>query len=188
VAIGTLVVVRLALVAAAVLAARVPGRVGRLAGVLAARVTPVALRSLVRVALGASVTLAPVVATGAAGWAAPAASIGSLAGVPVLDRAVAAAPAPPGGSMDVPVVLRSARAPASNAHLSDAPAADAHVRTVVVVQPGDTLWAIAARHLPGRPTDTEIAGAWPRWYAANRAVIGPDPAKVRPGQHLVVPR
>ena len=55
------------------------------------------------------------------------------------------------------------------------------------VRAGDTLWSIAAAHLPEGATDQEIARAWPRWWRANRAVIGPDPALIRPGQHLVEP-
>jgi hypothetical protein len=43
-----------------------------------------------------------------------------------------------------------------------------------VVAPGDTLWGIAGAD-------------WPRWYAANRAVVGPDPDLIRPGQRLVPP-
>ncbi|MFN8156081.1 MAG: LysM domain-containing protein [Candidatus Nanopelagicales bacterium] len=58
---------------------------------------------------------------------------------------------------------------------------------VVVVRPGDTLWDIARRHLPARATDAQVARAWPRWYAANRAVIGPDPDVIRPGQRLRAP-
>lgn len=59
--------------------------------------------------------------------------------------------------------------------------------TVVVVEPGDTLWAIAAQSLPGDATDAEIAAACARWYAANRAVIGPDPNLIFPAQQLVPP-
>ena len=59
--------------------------------------------------------------------------------------------------------------------------------TSVVVAPGDSLWAIAARHLPPGATDAEIAAAWPRWYEANAATIGADPDVIRPGQVLVVP-
>ena len=52
---------------------------------------------------------------------------------------------------------------------------------------GDSLWAIAARHLGPGATDAEVAEEWPRWYAANRAVIGPDPDLVLPGQVLRAP-
>ncbi|GAA4628785.1 LysM peptidoglycan-binding domain-containing protein [Cellulomonas oligotrophica] len=57
----------------------------------------------------------------------------------------------------------------------------------VIVRPGDTLWSLTARHLGDEPTDAEIAAAWPRWYAANAASIGPDPDLLHPGQVLVVP-
>ena len=58
----------------------------------------------------------------------------------------------------------------------------------VVVHRGDTLWEIAARHLGPGATDVDIAQEWPRWYAANRDLIGTDPDLIRPGQELVVPR
>ncbi len=57
----------------------------------------------------------------------------------------------------------------------------------VVVHRGDTLWSIAARRLGPAASDAEVAAAWPRWYAANRAVVGPDPDLVLPGQRLRVP-
>ncbi len=57
----------------------------------------------------------------------------------------------------------------------------------VTVAPGDTLWAIAARHLPPGADDTSVAAAWPGWYAANTATIGRDPGLIRPGQVLTVP-
>jgi nucleoid-associated protein YgaU len=58
--------------------------------------------------------------------------------------------------------------------------------TVVVVR-GDTLWEIAARHLPAGASDAQVAAAWPAWYAANTATIGPDPGRILPGQVLTVP-
>jgi len=57
----------------------------------------------------------------------------------------------------------------------------------VVVRPGDTLWAIAARSLPGDPTDAEVARACAQWHAANRDVIGDDPDLIFPMQRLVPP-
>jgi nucleoid-associated protein YgaU len=57
----------------------------------------------------------------------------------------------------------------------------------VVVRHGDTLWDIAARHLGPGATPARVAAAWPRWYAANRAVIGADPDRILPGQRLVPP-
>jgi hypothetical protein len=48
------------------------------------------------------------------------------------------------------------------------------------VRPGDTLSAIVAA--------LSVPGGWPALYAANRRVIGPDPALIRPGAVLTVPR
>lgn len=57
----------------------------------------------------------------------------------------------------------------------------------VVVRRGDTLWDIAARHLGPDATVQDVAEQWPRWYAANRDLIGPDPDLILPGQELVAP-
>jgi nucleoid-associated protein YgaU len=57
----------------------------------------------------------------------------------------------------------------------------------VVVQAGDTLWTIAARHLEPGASGAAITTAWHAWYAANRAVIGPDPSVIHPGQRLTAP-
>lgn len=63
------------------------------------------------------------------------------------------------------------------------PAAD----DTVTVRRGDTLWHIAARHLGPGASDAEISLEWPRWYAANRGLIGPDPDRLLPGQQLLAP-
>ena len=57
----------------------------------------------------------------------------------------------------------------------------------VVVRRGDSLWDIAARHLGADASAAEIATEWPRWHAANAAVIGPDPDLLLPGQRLLPP-
>jgi LysM repeat protein len=58
-------------------------------------------------------------------------------------------------------------------------AAAAAPAAAYVVQPGDTLSAIAAR--------LAVRGGWPALYAANRRVIGPDPDVIDPGAVLVLP-
>lgn len=68
------------------------------------------------------------------------------------------------------------------------PRPETAVDELVVVRRGDTLWAIAERHLGPGATAAEIATEWPRWYAANRAVIGADPDLLRPGQRLQPPQ
>ncbi|HYN74261.1 MAG TPA: hypothetical protein VES60_17340 [Nakamurella sp.] len=77
-----------------------------------------------------------------------------------------------------------ARAPGTDA-AAPAPNAAAEAHGSVTVQPRDTLWAIAARHLPSDATDAEIDTAWRTWYSANVEVIGADPDLIIPGQHLL---
>ena len=59
--------------------------------------------------------------------------------------------------------------------------------TTRVVGPGESLWSIAATELGPNATTTQIATRWPDWYAANRALIGPDPNLIRPGQVFRTP-
>jgi hypothetical protein len=56
-----------------------------------------------------------------------------------------------------------------------------------IVHRGDALWDIAARHLGPSATAADVAREWPRWYEANRAVIGSNPSLIRPGELLVPP-
>ncbi|MFC8304109.1 LysM peptidoglycan-binding domain-containing protein [Specibacter sp. NPDC057265] len=64
-----------------------------------------------------------------------------------------------------------------------APAAAAEV----VVQRGDSLWSIVATALGPFCTEVDVAQAWPAWYQANRATIGPNPHLILPGQVLHAP-
>lgn len=54
------------------------------------------------------------------------------------------------------------------------------------VRPGDTLWSIAERRMPGA-APTEIDAGWRRIHRANRAVIGADPDLIIPGTTLRLP-
>ncbi len=165
------VVARLALTAVAVLLARLPGAVGSAARRVAVVASPAVLRSVVRVAAGATVAVAPLTATTAAladiGPApTPTSTVRVLSTggeLPVLDRIVPTTTAPP-----------------------PPPATDRSSHTVVV-RSGDTLWSIAERSLPAGRTDADVARAWPRWFEANRAVIGPDPSLLHPGEVLGPP-
>lgn len=74
--------------------------------------------------------------------------------------------------------------PVTSAHAaSTGPAARDHV----VVSAGASLWAIAADHLGPGASSAQIAAEWPRWYAHNRDVVGPDPNLVVVGTRLAVP-
>ncbi|SDP25347.1 hypothetical protein SAMN04489867_1867 [Pedococcus dokdonensis] len=57
----------------------------------------------------------------------------------------------------------------------------------VVVHRGDSLWSIVRRTLGPGASDAEVAAVWPRWHAANRDVVGPDPDRLLPGQVLRPP-
>ena len=57
----------------------------------------------------------------------------------------------------------------------------------VVVAAGDSLWTIAGTHLGPMATDVDIAMHWPKWYDANRSIIGTDPGLLQPGQVLYPP-
>jgi nucleoid-associated protein YgaU len=56
-----------------------------------------------------------------------------------------------------------------------------------VVRSGDSLWSIAAAHLGEHAATAEVARAWPEWHRANRALLGPNPHLIHPGQLLHVP-
>jgi nucleoid-associated protein YgaU len=160
---------------------RAPGRTSVL--------TPALTRRLVAAALGAGI---------AAGTAAPA----TAATPPRVAAAAQAVDVDPGWSptpvAPAPADLDPGWAPARPPEpvrttaadlgaLATAPRARAAAEDAVVVRRGDTLWALAARALPAGATDAQIAAEWPRWYAANRAVVGADPDHLEPGMRLVPP-
>lgn len=56
-----------------------------------------------------------------------------------------------------------------------------------LVQPGESLWSIAAEGSPGSSVATVVRETH-RWYDANRVTVGPDPNLIRPGQRLSAPQ
>ncbi len=100
---------------------------------------------------------------------------------PVVAAAVAAAAAPAVTAADQPAPPD--RVPAAQPVTDAAPDQVTHT-----VAPGDTLWDIAARHLPeDRRTNETIAAYWQQIYAANLQIVGEDPDLIHPGARLVVP-
>jgi len=88
-----------------------------------------------------------------------------------------------------PTPAKETRTPPALGPLGPAPhtpSPSSGARRVTVVR-GDSLWAIAARQLGPQATRQQVAHEWPRWYAANREVIGPDPNLIRVGQVLTAP-
>ncbi len=159
-------------------AARLPGLAGAAAGALARLLLPRVVRSVLAGSAGLGVLLAPV-AAGAAGT-------GPAAAGPTARPAVAARTA----TLPSPTwPLAAGHSPAVDVPPPgwpvDHPAHEPADR--VPVHPGDSLWVIAARRLGPRARAADVAAAWPRWYAANRAVIGADPDRLVPGEVLHAP-
>ena len=145
---------------AATLLASTPGVIGRLFGAASRRLLPAALRRFVAGSAGLGVLLAPI----------PAVSAGAA---PAHHLVAAALPAPvwPG-------------TPATVSRPDPPPPPPVHA---VRVRRGDSLWLITAHRLAPNAAPADVAAAWPRWYAANRTVIGDDPNLILPGQLLAPP-
>lgn len=106
----------------------------------------------------------------------------------LLDRPSTAGADTAAGWVPAPPPTPAASRPAAPALLTPAPRPlPAGEPAEVVVRRGDTLWHLAAHHLGPGATVEQIAREWPRWWQANRDVIGDDPDLLRVGQRLRVP-
>jgi nucleoid-associated protein YgaU len=168
---------------AAVLAAHALRGRGRVRAVAVARRTlPRWLFRLTVGAIGAGIALAPA-AAGAAPRPLP------PPGLPVTFSVSTPNLPAPGLPTTRPTPAAAVPAPAATAAPAPPPrpvGRPAPAETVTV-RPGDTLWGIASRHLGERAGGPAVAAEWPRWWAANRSVIGHDPGVIHPGQHLSAP-
>jgi hypothetical protein len=157
-------------------AAALPGRCGALARAVGGRLVPAVVMRAVAGVAGVSVLIAPVTASATTrpggATARPAVPAPSWPADPRHGRVHIGWPTDPPVHTDP--------RPAS-------PAAPADAEAAVRVQPGDSLWLIAARRLGPDASDAEIAAAWPRWYAANAQVIGDNPSLIRSGEVLRAP-
>lgn len=161
-------------------ASRLPGLAGDLAGCACRFVLPRAVRALLAGGVGVGLLLAPAAADAAGSGPAPA----GLGPRPALAHVSAGATVPTPSwpvTPDAMTPVPSPRWPSAPAPQPPPPA------DTVTVAPGDSLWLIAARRLGPRAEPQAIAASWPRWYAANRAVIGDDPALIRPRSVLHAP-
>lgn len=195
----------LAAALAATALAAAPGAVGRLAGRAAALITPLAGRRLARIAVGLTVAAGPVAACAPASGEHLAGGVDTmvsstidpseLPGVGRPGQPVPAAAVRPAESSAPAVAGHETPpeppGPTSSAGLVPEPvyeyADESDLVREVVVRRGDSLWLIAARHLGPEATATQIAAEWPRWHAANRAVIGANPDLILPGMILRPP-
>lgn len=179
-----------------------PGALASGADAVAQKIAPRAWRRLIHLTLGVALVSGPVAAAAPA-WAGhhqlsvradidsgqstiAAAHPGDPDALPPIDRPADTAleqttwipSAPP-----TPIPVTPPASPVVTGH----PRATAAVEDHVVVRRGDTLWHIAGRYLGADASAAEIATEWPRWWTANRDVIGPDPDVILPGQVLRPP-
>jgi len=203
VAIGTVVAGWAGLHALIALACVLAGRRGRrwAAGERAvARHAPAVVRRLARAAAGAGIGLALTAPTAMAlpGWGTGAATSADNPAVVVElgwqrtdgvtgDGKTAGERAP-----DRSTSPRSGSAPGRSSLVNRGLRAGAEREPLVVVEPGDTLWAIAADRLATEragtePSDVEVAAAVTRWHHANRQVLGANPDLIHPGTVLHQP-
>ena len=191
-----------------VLLSRLPGLVGRLGRALVAHVAPVAVRRAVETALGLTVAvgaLAPTAVLAAPVPPPPAAATDAGWDLDWPSRSAADAVAPPPRSRrrgtltaaPSPTAVQPAERPSPapvRPSAGTVPARPAPARAgapAVVVRAGDSLWSLAEASLrsagTARPTDQQVAQAWPRWWAANRSAVGDDPDLLLPGTVLRPP-
>lgn len=113
-------------------------------------------------------------------------AVGQKATRPTTDPAPAATATKPTKSLqsDKPTETMP---PSSTARPANHPGATASTSSTVTVKPGDSLWAIAARQLGDKASDSEIDREWRRWYQANHNVVGANPNLIFPGMKLKAP-
>lgn len=196
---GALLTAWLAIATSLAALAQVPGAIGTACSYLAARVTPAIVARVVALAVGSAMVTA-----GAPASASPFSTVsaGGCPAVVTVDRTPdpafrpLAEPTPGTGSLAsapepafVPLAPSSPVPTATSIDsLEHTPRQLPEAGETHVVRRGDTLWDIAAARLGPGATPADIAAAWPRWYAANRRLIGPDPSHIVPGQRLIPPR
>lgn len=171
-----------------------PGRLGAVAERAARLLAPAVTRHRTRVILGITVTAAQVGLVVSPVVAAPGPAVSSAATATAVPMSSAIDDLPPIGRLPSvagppPNQPRHDPSPVEPAPTPEPPQPDprGHPPARVTVGAGDTLWAIAADHLDEAAPETDVARAWPLWFAANRDVIGPDPDLIRPGMVLVEP-
>lgn len=150
--------------------------------------SPAFMKRLATAVIGLNLLTAPVVANAAT----PVSGMDTVSQSASLQSGTASpylrmAPASSGESQSVSPWWKPAAPPASPGLVAMPIIQTNEESRAVTVVAGDTLWDIAAKDLGKLATDTEIAAHWPKWYSANKEVIGPDPAVLLPGQVLLAP-
>lgn len=166
-----------------------PGRIGSLASASVRRVSPALLRRAAE-----SMLCLGLVAGAVGGTAAAAAATSTAHAAPATEGDPSDRDLPPAGT-DWPVASAAEPAPEPRpvpprepgTGLLAPPPRDAGQPEVIVVRRGDSLWRLVESHLGPAASPAAVAATWPRWYEANRSVIGDDPDLLLPGQQLRPP-
>ena len=177
-----------------------PGSIGRLTGRAALLLSPGVVRSLLDLLVGGTL-LAQATLTAMPGappshppdsmramTTASPGSIGSVGSIGPTGPATSIGPTGPATGMG-PAGTR----PPSRRLAAPLPpwlgGGPSNPRVGYTVEPGDTLWDIAATHLrPPQRSSARINRYWRQIYRANRPVIGADPDLIHPGTPLGVAR
>jgi nucleoid-associated protein YgaU len=203
VAVGTVVAGWAGLHALIALACVLAGRRGRRWGAgerAVARHAPAVVRRLARAAAGAGIGLALTAPTAMAlpGWGTGAAASADHPVVAVelgwqpTDGVTGDRKAAGGRIPDRSTSPCSSPAPERSSLVNRGLRAGMERKPLVVVEPGDTLWAIAADRLATEqaatdPSGAEVAAAVARWHRTNRQVLGANPDLIHPGTVLHQP-
>lgn len=179
-----------------------PGALGQACTLLAARMAPAAVRKVVAFVLGTALTAALIPGTAVAGSAhqTPRQAVVTSAQYAVGDIGNIADAAPDASFRLISETIHltseaigtsddgdAAPGPSWSPDRRALSASSTGGMVNIVVQRGDSLWSIAARHLGPGATTAEINAEWPRWFAANQRVIGDDANLITPGQVLSLP-
>lgn len=174
------------LIAIAAVLSTAPGRFGQAALWCADRITPAAVRHLVRATIGIATLAVPYAATVPAG-----ATLTTPSSVACAEHTGTPDELPGVGRPQVtrPVVHDPGDHTLEHPDGPEPPPSqpEQERRPVVTVQQGDTLWDIAARHLDPDAGNPAVARESARWHAVNRDVIGHDPDLIHPGMRLHPP-
>jgi hypothetical protein len=170
-----------------------PGSIGRLTGRAAFLLSPAAVRNVLDLLVGgtllaqAALTAMPSAAQGripdsiptmttsSASFIGAVGSVGSIRPTGPATRMGPAETRPPSRRLAAPLPPWLGGGP-SKPRIGD------------TVEPGDTLWDIAATHLtPTQRSPATVHRYWQQLYRANRPAIGADPDLIHPGTRLDVP-
>jgi nucleoid-associated protein YgaU len=171
-----------------------PGLPGRLAAGISTALLPAVIRRAVASAAGVGVMLAPIAAdartpdpgTHTTVTVCPLPTPAATAATPALPT-TPTTPVPP-TTLPAPMWPLSASPSGLAGNSTSNSASNPATGSIHVnVNPGDSLWEIAAERLGPTASSADVARAWRRIYALNHDVIGGDPSSIRPGQSLSVP-